>query len=541
MAATDAQVRVIMNERIQGKTQQQAAVSANLKSRKTVAKYEKLNKLPSQLKQPRQYRTRPDPFADVWSEVVPKLEQSPHLEAKALFEWLCEQHPDCFCPNQLRTFQRRVSDWKALHQEKLACLPQAHPPGEVLQTDGTWLSELGITLQGHPFEHLLIHSVLPYSNWEWGRVAQSESLSALHLGLSSCLLKLGHVPVYHQTDNSSAATFWTGKREAKQGESKENSQRAYSQKYLDVLNHYGLQARRTHVSSPQENGDVESSNGSLKRAIEQQLSLRSSRDFDSLSAYEAFLFDLFERRNQPRQQQLAEELVHMKPWKGKPLPTSRQVRPKVSRGSLIRVEKNTYSVRTSLIGLRVVVHIHEWHLEVYYHQKRVETIPRLLGKGQHYVNYRHVIDSLLSKPGGFRHYRYRDDLFPCLVFRKAWERLDAWHAPRKADLSYLRILKLAARHLESEVATALQCLLGQDKRWDETDVERLIQPQAISVPKLQAAQVQLNLYDRLIPKSLPQQEKPASGEPLEESLLSAQAGDVAQQPGLAAEEVAHVE
>jgi hypothetical protein len=39
-----------------------------------------------------------------------------------------------------------------------------------LQTDGTWMNDLGITIQGLPFADILIHSVLTYSNQEWGRV-----------------------------------------------------------------------------------------------------------------------------------------------------------------------------------------------------------------------------------------------------------------------------------------------------------------------------------------------------------------------------------
>jgi hypothetical protein len=116
------------------------------------------------------------------------------VEAKILFEWLCEQHPGKYQEGQLRTFQRRVSAWRALNGNKLLTLEQVHQPGEVIQTDGTWMNELGITLDGQPFEHMLIHSVLPYSNWEWGRVAQSESLLAIRLGLQSALAKLGYIP-----------------------------------------------------------------------------------------------------------------------------------------------------------------------------------------------------------------------------------------------------------------------------------------------------------------------------------------------------------
>ena len=494
MTATDAQVRIIMRERQKGRTQEQAAVSANLTSRKTVAKYEKLGQLPSTLKEPRSYRTRQDIFADDWPTIETMIEAAPALEAKALFEWLCEQHPGRYQAGQLRTFQRRVTTWRALHQDRTAVLAQVHHPGEVLQTDGTCLNELGVTIQGQPFDHILIHSVLPYSNWERGRIAQSESLAALHLGLVSTLVKLGYVPKFHQTDNSSAATYWPGaKSQAQTGQ-----KRKYTDGYLQLLSHYGIEPRTTHLSSPHEDGDVESSNGGLKRAIEQHLLLRGSRDFDNIEQYEEFLFDVMERRNRSRQERLDKELAVMKPLTDTPLASNSQVRVRVNRGSLIRVQKNSYSVPTSLIGCRVTVRIHEWRLDVYYQSHLVETLPRMIGKNQHHVNYRHVIDSLIRKPGGFRNYRYRDDLFPSLVFRRAWEQLNQWQSPRKADLAYLRILRLAAQTMESEVAVALELLLTTPGPWDETDVERLLQPESIPVPQLVSGQVHLQQYDQLL-------------------------------------------
>ena len=492
MTATDAQVRIIMREREKGRTQEQAAVRANLRSRKTVAKYERLDQLPSERQQPRQYRTRSNPFEEDWPTVEKMLEDAPALEAKALFEWLCERHPGRYQDGQLRTFQRHVSTWRALHQKQTAILEQVHRPGEVLQTDGTWLTELGVTIQGQPFKHLLIHSALSYSNWEWGRIAQSESLAVLRLGLQSTLIKLGHVPKHHWTDNSSAATYRPG------AQAQAGSKREYTDGYLQLLDHYGLKPQKTNLNSPQENGDVESSNGGLKRAVEQYLLLRGSRDFESVKAYEDFLFDVMDRRNRSRQKRLTEELAVMKPLSATPLATNRQIRVRVTRNSLIRVQKNVYSVPTSLIGRRVTVRIHEWHLDVYYQTHLVETLPRLVGKKQHRVNYRHVIDSLLRKPGGFRDYRYRDDLFPSLIFRRAWERLNRWQSPRKADLAYLRILRLAARKMESEVAAALDKLLAATESWDETDVERILQPDPIQVPQLACGKVHLQQYDRLL-------------------------------------------
>ena len=479
-----------MRERRKGRTQEQAAVKANLKSRKTVARYEGLGQLPSELEQPRQYRTRVDAFADDWEQVAQMLNDAPELEAKTLFEWLSEQHPGKYQAGQLRTFQRRVADWRALNQDQVAVLEQVHQPGEVLQSDGTWLSELAITIGGEPFPHILIHCVLPYSNWEWGAVAQSESLLAYQRALQKTLFKLGAVPRYHQTDNASAVTYQV---RGQPGE------RSYNPGYLALLDHFGFKPRTTQVGCPEQNGDIEASNGSLKRALEQHLLLRGSRDFATLEMYEQFLERVMEQRNQGRQTRLAAELAVMQPLAASALPAYQQVRLKVNRAGLIRVQHNSYSVPTRLIGHQVSVRIYEWHLEVYYRQHQVETMARLVGQKKQQINYRHLIDSLLRKPGGFRGYRYREALFPSLVFRQAWEQLEQWYAPRKADLTYLRLLRLAARHSENEVAAALRELLAQSRHWDETDVEQYLhRPQTIAVPALQPAQINLNRYDQLL-------------------------------------------
>jgi hypothetical protein len=128
----------------------------------------------------------------------------------------------------------------------------------------------------------------------------------------------------------------------------------------------------------------------------------------------------------------------------------------------------------------------------------MDTLPRLVGRHKHHVNYRHLIDTLLRKPGGFRNYRYRDDLFPSLVFRQAWEQLGQWYAPRKADLIYLRVLNLAARTLESDVAGALAQLLTVKKRWDESDVEQLLELEPAPVPEVTRPEVALDIYDQLL-------------------------------------------
>jgi len=500
MTATDAQIRIAMSERKKGKTQQQAAATANLASRKTVAKYEQVNQFPSQMRQIRTYRTRQDPFVEDWTSIEQMLRDAPELEAKAVFEWLCEKHPQRYKQSQLRTLQRRFASWRAMNKQQVATLEQVREPGKMLQVDGTWMTKLNITIEGTPFTHILIHCVLPYSNWEWGRIAQSESLGAVQDGVSSTLLKLGYVPEIVQTDNSSAAT----KRLGITDESQPKSKRAYTQAWQHLCDHYGLKPQTTHLSSPNENGDVESSNGSLKRAVKQALLLRGSREFVSIDAYETFLFAVMEKRNRLRQGRLNEELPLMKPLRAHPL-ARREVRTKVNSASLIRVQKKLYSLPTSLIGRTVRVIIREWTVEVYFNSQLVTTAPRLIGQEKYCVNYRHVVGSLLRKPGGFRQYRYRDAMFPMQVFRQVWEQLDQWHSSHKADLTYLRILNLAATEMECEVAEVLETLLEKGERFDEQGVEALIRPRltpSSTATTLHTAPVSIDLQwlDQLLPE-----------------------------------------
>jgi hypothetical protein len=363
----------------------------------------------------------------------------------------------------------------------------------VLQSDGVWLTELGVTIAGELFKHLLIHCVLPYSNWEWGAVAQSESLLAYQRALQGSLVKLTAVPEYHQTDNSSAVTH-----QVSRSADASAAERAYNPAYLAVLTHYGLTPRTIHVGRPEENGDIEASNGGLKQALRQHLLLRGSRDFTALAEYEQFIGQVMTRRNERRQARLSEELAVMKPLTVEPLGLYQEYRLPVSRGSLIRVQKNVYSVPTGLIGRNVTVRVYEWHVEVYLGQRLVEQMPRLVGQNRQALNYRHLVNSLLRKPGGFRDYRYREALFPSPVFRQAWETLNNWHSPRQADLMYLRILGLAARTMESEVTAALTLLLEGQERWDDRDVERLTQPPTLAIPQLAVTSVNLAQYDALL-------------------------------------------
>jgi hypothetical protein len=486
---TDAQVRKLMEEMSKDGRIGRAAMKADM-DRKTARKYVEVGKLPSELKQPRDWRTRPDPFVEDWPWVEQLLRDAPELEAKTLFEALLERHPDRYQEGQLRTLQRHIKQWRAMHgPDQEVFFAQAHRPGEAMQTDFTSANELGITIAGVAFAHLLCHMVLPYSNWEWLTVCSSESYLALKRGVQEALFRLGRRPEWHQTDNTSAATHkpTTGKR-------------VFNDDYRDLIVYLGMKPRTTEVGAKEQNGDVEASNGAIKRWLEQRLLLRQSRDFDSVEEYETWLWQLLVRRNERRAAKLRDELAVMRPLEVARLAEFRElVDVPVTSWSTVRVLRNTYSVPSRLTNVRVRVHVYERSLEVWYGGKRQVELERLRGEGGHRINYRHIIWSLVQKPGAFARYRYRDDLFPTLVFRRAFDAIYERSPNVRGDVEYLRILHLAAATMESEVEAALECLLeaGEVPRAD-TVRALVVGDDAVELPAMEAYDVELGEYDGLL-------------------------------------------
>ncbi len=279
-----------------------AAMRAGM-DRKTARKYVRTGKLPSELRKPHIWRTREDPFAEDWATLVEMLEEAPELEATRLFDHLSGLKPEAHTAGQLRTLQRRIREWRAQRgPEREIFFPQAHRPGEAIQTDFTHATVLGVTICGESFDHQLCHSVLPFSNWEWATVCHSESMAALRRGVQSTLFRLGRVPEFHQTDNSTAAThdLRTGKR-------------GFNEEYLAMMGHFGVKPRTIGVGEKEQNGDIEASHGVLKRRLAQHLLLRGNRDFESEEVYERWLWEKIEAANRLRQAKLAEELAVLAP------------------------------------------------------------------------------------------------------------------------------------------------------------------------------------------------------------------------------------
>lgn len=438
-------------------------------------------------KSPRQYRTRLDPFALVWPEIEAMLEQAPGLEAVTIFEALRGRAELSFSDGQLRTLQRRIRRWRASKgPEREVFFAQQHRPGEYAQSDFTSMNELGIVLGGERFDHLFYHFVLPYSNWETGGICFSESFESLIGGLQAALWELGRAPKLHRTDNLSAATHELG-----------DGARAFNDRYLGALAHYRMQADCNTAGRGHENGDVEQAHHRFKRCVEQALLLRGSREFATRVQYEMFLREILAGRNRGRADKLREELERMHDLPLSRLDDFRRERVRVSVFSTLRVAENVYSVASRLIGEWVEVRLYAERIEVYYAGARVAEMERLRGRGHAAINYRHLIGSLVRKPGAFARYRYREALFPSLVFRHAFDALEERHGGR-ADLEYVRILHLAASTGESGVEAVLTSLLERSELQDFAQVQAAIRPARLEPPVCQLDPPDLRIYDECI-------------------------------------------
>ena len=479
---------------MKGKSQEAAAAAAGMSVR-TARKWES-GSLPSMSREPRSWRTRPDPFEGVWDEeVVPLLvrDEGRILQATTLLELLDGRYPDRFGAAQLRTLQRRIRDWRAVQgPEREIYFEQTHPPGREAQLDFTHASELGVRIASEAFDHLLFEFVLCFSGWRFVCLAFGETFEALVDGLQGALWELGGVPEIARSDNLSAATH----------ELRRSGGRALNERFAAVLAHYGLRSTRIHPGRSHENGVVEQAHYRLKSALAQALVIRGSLDFETVESYMVFVQEVVDRLNRSSLPRLAEEREHLRALPTSRVPSYTIYRVKVRKWSTIRISNKTYSVPSRLRGHEVEVRQFADEIEVLYQGQCVERMPRLRGGREHRIDYRHVIWSLVRKPGAFARYRYREELFPTSTFREAYDALCRFRGER-ADVDYVRTLHLAASTMECTVEQALREILKERAPFDYATVRERSAPVRPEVPELVTPEVpDLRIYDALLAEGM---------------------------------------
>ncbi|WP_223296673.1 IS21 family transposase, partial [Thiorhodovibrio frisius] len=333
-----------MSSRTQGRTQIQASAKVGI-SERSGRRIDGAGTRVTERKE-RHWRTRKDPFAEVWdSDIVPLLEQQPRLDATTLFEDLQERYPQRFGNGKKRTFQRRVKAWKALHgPDKEVMFRQVQEPGRQGFSDFTELKDITVTIAGEVLAHRLYHFRLPFSGWSHVSVVLGgESFSALAEGLQAALWRLGGAPLEHRTDSLSAA-FKNLSQDARAD---------LTERYDALCRHYGMTATRNNRGVSHENGAVESPHGHLKRRMAQALLLRASSDFPTLEDYRQWLDALVGRFNRRCADALAIERAQLQALPARRTTDYSEQVVSVTTSSTIEVKRVLYSVPARLIGERL--------------------------------------------------------------------------------------------------------------------------------------------------------------------------------------------
>lgn len=489
------QSQVYMRARETGCTQVQSATIAGL-SERSGRRIEAGEHQPKAGME-RDWRTRIDPLAEVWdSELEPMLRREPRLEPRTLFDYLVGKYPGQY-ESVLRTVQRRVASWKALYGDpKEVMFELRHEPGEMGLSDFTELKGITITIGGKPFEHIFYHYRLAYSGWQYVEIIQGgESFIGLSQGLQNALSACGGVPKLHRTDSLSAAyRNMAGKRH-----------KPLTRLYDELCDHYRMQPTRNNTGVAHENGSIESPHGHFKRRLLQQLYLRGSFEFDSVTAYGAFINTVVEALNARCSQKFAAEQQHLQPLPAYRVADYEELSVRVSCHSAIEVRCILYSVPARLIGTQLTIHLYHDRLVGYLGRTEVVSLTRIRAENPaksrraRCIDYRHIIDALRCKPRAFLYCTWQQEILPTDQWRTLWQQMGTQFDPDTAARVMVEALYIAAtQDKETAVVEYLQAHLHQ-QTLTLTGLQRdfqLLKAATLPVPNVQ--QHELSPYDQLL-------------------------------------------
>ena len=458
---------------------------------------------PSHRRGPRE-RRRPDPLAEVFDvEVVPMLEASPGLRPIAVFEELLRRHPELGAGIR-RTLERRIRQWRALHgPEREVMFRQTHEPGRQGLSDFTDMTDLGVTVAGEPLPHRLYHFRLAFSGFTHAHVVlQGESFVALAAGLQDALWALGGAPREHRTDSLSAAFRNLGPE----------VEEDWTERYAALCAHYGMAASRNNRGIAHENGAIEAPHGHLKRAVEDALLLRGSRDFDTIADYRAFIDALVGRRNARNRKRIDAERAVLRPLPNRRAEDGEEAMVTVTSSGGFMLRNVFYTAPSRLIGHRLRVRIHDDRIEVFLGGTHLMTLPRGRGYGDnrraHVVDYRHVIHALRAKPGALPGLVYRDQLFPRDAYRRLYDAAMEALPERAACKLVVGTLAIAhERGCEADLAAAIGAQLDAGVMPDLADLRARFAPDPEALPQVTVTLTPLSAYDVLT--AAPTEEAPA--------------------------------
>ena len=493
-----------MAKRARGLSQQIAAdaVGISVRSAQRIDRGELQAQATQQQQGRRQWRTRADPLAEVWENVlVPMLEKAPQLEPQTLLLHLERSFPGQEWYRRKRTLQRRVEQWKALHGPSRAVMfLQEHGPGVLGISDFTLLKGEPITISGQVLEHRLLHLRLPYSGWCHVEVIHGgESFVALAEALQNALTLCGGVPAEHRTDSLSAC--YRNRDGSYAGD--------YTSRYRELCAHLGVIASRNNRGVAHENGAIEGPHRHWKHRLDQQLIQRGSRDFDTEPEYRQLVADVTASFNSRYEVagRLEIERLHLQPLPVERFADYEPLVVRVRSTSTIEVRSVTYSVPSRLISQQLTVHLRHDRLDLFLRSQFVETLPRLHRRAGESgplrrIDFRHVIESLRRKPRALLRAQLQSDLLPGSRWQKIWRQLLVALPPDEAAKVMVDALHVAAK--AGDLA-GVERYLRRGLRSGELNLDGLRShyglrpPRGLAaLPQLQISEHQLSSYDELL-------------------------------------------
>ena len=492
---TMQQADIYMQARQEGKNQEQAAAKAGL-SKRTGGRIEH-NESNGEANKPRTYKTRKGPFDEIWeNDVVPQL-QNGVSNVAFLLEMLQEKHSDELPDNSLRTLQRKVERWHALYgKDREVMFRQVYEPGKLGISDFTRPKKIKITINGQPFEHIFYHFRLPYSGFAYIEVfaGSGESFEKFAQGLQGALQFLGGTPETHRTDSLSAS-FKNLDKDAKND---------LTERYKAFTTHYDMQPTRNNPGKKHENGAIESPHRHFKNRVMQSLIVRGSIDFSSLEQYRDFAKNIVTKHNKRLAEPIKTEKACLRPLPPSKAVDYAEVVAVVGCTSTINVRRVTYSVPNRLIGQRLHVRVYTDKLECYLGSTNAITLKRapIAARGVRLksIDYRHIISSLIKKPGAFARSCLRNDLLPNDNYRFIWEHVSCSMSRSEACKFIVGLLNLAANYdCENELEFVVMELIKNERPLKISELQDLFNKHQETMPILNVQQHSLAAYNQLIP------------------------------------------
>jgi hypothetical protein len=361
-------------------------------------------------------------------------------------------------------------------------------------SDFTDMADLGVTIAGIQLDHRLYHFRLAYSGFAHAHVIRGgESYVALAEGLQNALWALGGAPHEHRSDSLSAA-FRNLDSDARED---------LTRRYDALCLHYGMEPTRNNRGVAHENGSIEGPHGHLKKAVEDALLMRGTRDFDDLAGYRLFIDEIVSRKNAHHAKRIAAERIVLQQLPGQRTCGHEETIVTVTSSGGFTLKKVFYTVPSRLIGHRLRVRLYDDRLELFIGATLLMTLTRgraaATGKHAHVVDYRHVIHALRRKPMALLNLVYRDQLFPRDAYRLTFDRLLENIPDKAACRLMVDLLALAHdRGCEADLAEQLTADLVAVRLPDITALRTRFAPDPASLPEVVVHLTPLIAYEALL-------------------------------------------